>query len=130
MTFLRRRRHIDTQAAELAALDRAEYLCDQAEVIYTDAVAQAVRVMDKAKADAARLLRETLAVIDENLARSEDSRRRHEADQAAAYAARAQAERVLEHARAMQQQMASQDDSAAPSKIVSFEDLAALRALA
>jgi hypothetical protein len=131
MPFLRRQTRMNSQAAaELAALDRAEHLCDQAEVIFTDAVAQADRVVAKAKADAARLLRETLAVIDDNLARSAESRRQHEADQAAAFAARAQAERVLEHARAMQEQMTAQDESAAASKIVSFEELVALRALA
>ena len=130
MPILRRRILIQSQAAEVAALDRAEYLCDQAEVIYTEAVAQADRVLAKAKSDAARLLRETLALIDENLARSEKARRQHEDDQTAAFAARAQAERVLEHARAMQEQMAAPDQSGAESKIVSFEDLVTLRALA
>lgn len=126
MPILRHRNHIDTQAAELAALDRAAYLCDQAEVIYSDATLRADQVIAKAKADAARLLRETLAVIDENLARSEESRRQHEADQAAAYAARAQAERVLEHARSMQEQMTAQDHAETGSNIVAFD----LRALA
>jgi hypothetical protein len=108
MPILRRRIRIHRQAAELAVLDRAEHLCDRAEVIYTEAVAQADFVLAKAKADAARLLRETLALVDENLARSEAARRQHEDDQAAAYAARAQAERVLGSARAMQETMSDE----------------------
>ena len=130
MQFLRRTRFSHSQTAELAALDRAESLCDQAEVIYTDAVTRADAVMAKAKADAARLLRETLAVIDENLARSEAARARHERDQAAAYAARAQAERVLELARAMQERMSAPDEAGADAEIFSYDQLVALRALA
>lgn len=86
---------------ELAALARAEDLCDQAQAMYEDVTAAAAQVLARAKADAARLLRQALAVIDENVARTDAARREQEAHLAAAEAARLEAEQLLERAREM-----------------------------
>jgi cell division septum initiation protein DivIVA len=93
-------RHADTSGSsaswqERDALARAEFLCDQAEILHQDAVAQAEEVLAAARADAARLLREALAVVDENLARSEAARRQQEMNRLAAEAARREAEQLL-----------------------------------
>ncbi|HMC39190.1 MAG TPA: hypothetical protein VKI19_05975 [Acidimicrobiales bacterium] len=101
------RHRIDEQAThEQEALDRAELLCQRAEELHAEAAAEAEKVMAHAKADAARLLREALTMIDENVARSEAACRRYEINQLAADAARMEAERLLEDARRMRVRMA------------------------
>lgn len=85
--------------AERDALARAEYLCDQAEALHHDAKAAADQVLARARADAARLLREAIALCDENVAAAAASRRQQELNELAARAAREEAERLLDSAR-------------------------------
>lgn len=85
--------------AERDALARAEYLCDQAEALHSDAQAQANQVLAQARADAARLLREAIALCDENVARAEAARRQQELNELASRTAREEAERILASAR-------------------------------
>lgn len=93
---------------ELDALAWAEELCDRAQALHDEAAAEAAQIMAKAKADAARLIRHAMAVIDENVARSEAARNEQEMHRAAAEAARIEAETILDQARATQRWMAAE----------------------
>jgi hypothetical protein len=84
---------------ERDALARAEYLCDEAEALHRESAELAAKVVADAKAEAARLLREAIAAIDEHVARSEAARAKAEASRDAAHAARVEAERLLASAR-------------------------------
>lgn len=106
---------------ELVALTRAEHLCEEAETLHDEAAARAERVLAEARADATRLLRQALAVIDENVSRSEAARRQEEMDKAAAAAARIEAERLLERARQMQEAMTAHSADELPSEDVPEE---------
>ncbi len=109
---------------ESEALDRAEQLCDAAEALHDDAAVQAERVLTEARADATRLLRQALAVVDENVSRSQAARRQQELDRAAAEAARVAAERLLERARQMQELMTAESVAELPYEELPCDELA------
>ena len=115
MLFLRRRNVPDSER-EIGALDRAEYLCDQAEAIHADAVAEAGQIVAQAKAEAARLLREAISLIDVNAARSE--------------AARAEATRTLAEAKAIKARLAAGFAEPAVTDTLGVDELLDLRAFA
>jgi 16S rRNA G527 N7-methylase RsmG len=107
--------------AERDALARAEYLCDQAEALHNDAKSQADQVLAQARADAARLLREAIAVCDENVARAQAARRQQELNELAARAAREEAERILTSAREI---VAAESELIAANAEIDLRDLA------
>lgn len=117
MSFRRRTQEpevIET-SNELAALARAEDLCDQAEALHAEAISESERVLSEAKAEAARLLRNALAAIDENVAHAAAARREQEAHRAAAQAARAEAEEFLQRVRAMERWLVAEQVDRVPA---------------
>ena len=80
---------------ERDALARAEYLCDQAEAVHIEALAEAERIRQEAKAEAAALINRALATIDHSVAQSQASLQRQQGHEQAAAEARHEAELVL-----------------------------------
>jgi hypothetical protein len=100
MQFSNRRQTADFLSSweERDALARAEYLCDQAELIHREARAEAEALRAAAKAAAADLINRALTQIEAATAQSLESLRRQQAHEQAAATARHEAELLLEQA--------------------------------
>ena len=100
MQFSNRRKTADFLSTweERDALARAEYLCDQAELVHAEARAEAEAIREAAKKGAADLINRAVAKIEETMAEAEASLRAQQAHEQAAAKARHEAEILLQRA--------------------------------
>lgn len=101
---------------ERDALARAEYLCDQAETVHLEAIADAERIRQEAKAEAAALINRALAAIDQSTVQSQVSLQRQQAHEQAAAQARDEAERLLTSLRQV-----GANDAADPNSLATID---------
>jgi hypothetical protein len=104
---------------ERDALARAEYLCDQAETLHLEALAEAARISEEARIEAAGLINRALATIDQTEAEVTASLRRQHANEQAAVQARHDAELLMESLQAQANQVA-----AASAQMIDLRELA------